>query len=109
MSLVEYAGNVQADASGIGRVRIGPPTAVAYWHVTGMTSVVANSVLTPQLRVYKGYESPSTLVNSTLRAGATVSTQDDIPLAPGEILIFVWSNCTPGAWCTATIRGEQTG
>ncbi len=109
MTLVEYAGNAQADASGVARVTIGPPTAIALWIVTGMTSVVNNSVLTPQLRVYKNYESPGTLCNSSLRAAATVSTQDDVPLSPGEKLIFVWSNCDPGAWCTASIRGEQTG
>lgn len=105
--IIETAANGQADASGVCRVRIGPPTAVAGWLAKGMTSQVSGSVTEAQLLVYKNYESPSSLVNSSVSANTSVSTQDDVPLMPGDALLFVWNNVTPGAWCTATIRGEE--
>ena len=105
--IVENSRQAQANVSGRAEVRIGPPTAVQTWKVAAMVSTVTNSPTESQLLVYKNTESPSQVVNSSVSANNAVSTGDDVILQPGDQLLFVWSGATPGAWCTASIRGES--
>lgn len=98
--------SASADASGIARVKLGPLRAFESWDVK-LTSVAStSSVKVPTVRVYRGAESPSRLIDGTY-TGTLNSTDTPYTLRSGEKVVVVFEKCDVGATCTITVEGES--
>lgn len=95
------------DANGRATVSIGPTVYGARWNVTRLV-VSTTSTAETQLRVYRGSEQASRLVDSTYTANQNTS-ETDVTLGTLETLLFVWTGGDPGAIATAVIEGDQVG
>jgi hypothetical protein len=80
--------------NGIARVTFGPVTFGTSWRIKRLVTTVNIDPLevdaTVQLRVYRLYETPSRLID-TSNSGIDDSSETDILLNTGEKLICVWT------------------
>lgn len=98
--------NAIADASGRAVVTKGPERYGESWSVT-LINTSTNSVLESKLRVYRNVESPTAQVLGTYSGNNdTASGGEAIRVNAGDKLVFVWSNCTVGASCSARLEGD---
>lgn len=96
-----------ADANGRAVVEFQPLRAGEDWHIvrTSIQNAGVNNV--PEARVYRGIESPTTLVEGTF-SGNMDTSDTVIDLRNGERLLVVWSGADAGSQCSATVDGERT-
>jgi len=99
------SGRAVADASGRAQVEMRSALWGEWWRVTN-TSVNGNSTVEPQLKVYRGFVSDSSLIGGSLTGNLDSATGNDV-IQPNEAILFVWTGATPGAQFTATITGER--
>lgn len=99
------SGRATADANGRAQVEMRSAIWGEWWRVRN-TSVNGNSTLEPEVRVYRGFVSDSSLIGGSLTGNLDSATGADI-FQPNEAIIFVWTGATPGAQFTATITGER--
>lgn len=95
------------DANGRASVSIGPTVFGIRWKINRLI-VSTTSTAETQLRVYRGSEQASRMVDSTYTANQNTS-ETDVSLATLESLLFVWSGGDVGAIATAVIEGTQEG
>lgn len=93
------------DANGRAVCTLQPLQAFRRWHVRRMTVTSTSSTLVPTVRVYRGEEIASKLVDGTY-TGTLDHSDTNLILRSGEPLIFVFSAADVGSKCTATVEGE---
>lgn len=99
------SGRATADANGRAQVEMRSAIWGEWWRVTN-ASVSGNSVLEPQLKVYRGFVSDTALIGGSLTGNLDSATGNDV-IQPNESVIFVWTGATPGAQFTATVTGVR--
>ncbi len=97
---------VTLDASGDGRLELGPDQGPPYWNVTKLVVMTDRPGLAPvpQASVYLDAEDSNGLVDSTYD-GSKDSTDVDIDLQRGQHLIAVWSGGQAGDTATLSVTG----
>lgn len=101
------SGSVTFDGSGRGAVSIGPDRAQTWWKVTRLVTSTSDGSAAV-LRVYRTFESPAALLDSS-RSGAGDTSETDFVVAPGDSLLAVYEAGTPGAIGTLVVYGELQG
>lgn len=101
------SGSVTFDSTGRGAVSIGPDRANTWWKVTRLVTSTSDGT-GAKLFVYRTYESPGTLLDST-RVGAGDTSETDFMVLPGETLLAVYSEGTTGTTGTLVVYGELAG
>lgn len=102
--LLEYV-RVVADAEGSAQGDTGPFRYGEAWTVR-LVSTSTTSTAESQLRVYRGVPSDTSLVLSTYSGNSDNAGGSELHIPAGDKLVFVWSNCDPGASCIARIEGD---
>lgn len=102
--LLEYVQGT-ADADGRVSVSTGPAKYGESWTVK-MVTTNTNSTSESQLWVYRGVESSTAMVLSTYSGNQDVAGGSEITVPAQDKLVFVWSNASVGAICTARIEGD---
>lgn len=97
---------VTADAAGRAVATLQPLRAFESWRIRGITVASTSTTSIPEARVYRGSESPSSLVDGTF-TGTLDHSSVTVELHNGERLICVWSGVDVGAQCSLTIQGER--
>lgn len=97
----------QVGANGRAVVTLQPLRAGENWKVTHHSISNTGTVLTPEERLYRGIESPTTLLEGTF-SGNMDSSDTVIDVRNGEALLFIWTGADVGSFCTATVTGERT-
>ena len=105
MSSALQSGTAVIGADGTARITLGPNVYGTKWVIDRMTCF-STSTLATQLRVFLGFENGQLIDNTTLGNNAA-SEVNNLILNAGEVLVWVWSNGTPGAACTGMVFGEQ--
>lgn len=110
MSNLNASGTVTLNASGTGRVTLGPASAPgsAVWHVTGV--IVATNrpgqAPVPRIQVYLDRDDPSGLqgldYDGSFNQGAC-----NLDVSRGQNLIAVWTGGQAGDIATLTVTGTQ--
>jgi hypothetical protein len=108
MELHESATAV-ANSAGKAIARLQPLRAFEKWFVESVAIQSTSTVKSPTFKIYKGSESPSSLVGGTFTGALNSDPQFNRPLGNGEVLLGVWENCDVGASCTMTIEGTKSG
>lgn len=104
---VNNSASATFDDSGRAVVSLGPTVYGVAWEITRVVVSTTSSAQT-QLRVYRGTEQASRLVDSTY-TGNDNTSETDVKLSNLESLLFVWTGGDVGAIATAVIDGTQTG
>lgn len=101
-AVADGTGRAEAD---LGQVPIG-----ASWRNVS-TQVQSDSTLLSQATVYKGISDvPSNQLDATDRLGGNSNSSATAwVILHGENLRVVWTGCTPGAVCSATVNFIQAG
>ena len=97
----EVRGTAAANGEAVGLVSVPWPQR---WKVTRM-STQGNSVLSPELRVYRGLT--GTIIGTSGFANSDTSSEDTLTLGPGETVRVQWNGCTPGSVMRFTVEGER--
>lgn len=107
------SGSATVGADGRATVTVQPLRAFETWHVTKITVNNNGSVLVPAARVYRGFESPTALVEGSY-SGTLDSSDTNIMLETGESLICVWegrvvgtAGADVGSVCTFILNGTR--
>lgn len=93
-----------ANASGRASVITGPEKYGDTWAIELITSA-SNSTVDCQLKVYRGIESETSVIESSY-SGRSDTSPCNHRFGAGEKLIFVWTNCSVGAICSSRIEGN---
>lgn len=93
-----------ADANGKATATLQPLRAFERWAIKRMTIQSTSSTLVPTCKVYRGNETPSSLIDGS-HTGTLDHSDTNIELQNGERLLFVWEGGDAGSVCTATIEG----
>jgi hypothetical protein len=103
--LLEYV-RATANSSGVAEASIGPARYGDSWEIS-LINTTTNSTSESKLKVYRNAVADSAQVLSTYSGNNdTAGGGRDISLRSGEKLVFVWSNATVGAECTARLEGD---
>jgi hypothetical protein len=86
-------------------IQFGPYTANESWDVEHQ-SLSNPGPLIPEVLVYKNVVAPSGFIEGTLN-GINGMSDTSISLMRGEVLYYVWTNCSPGTLCQVTVRGTK--
>lgn len=97
------SGTAVFDASGKAVVRLGPTVYGSRWKVDLM-SVSTTSTLQTTCNVYRDSESAAASLDNT-RTGNLDTSNTDIDLTAGQVILFVWTGGTPGALATVSVSG----
>lgn len=97
-----------ADATGKTVVRLQPMRAFERWHVTGMTVSSTSATRIPTIKIYKGSESRSMMIDNSYN-GQLNHTDCDFWLNNAVALLAVWEAGDVGALAMFTIEGERVG
>jgi hypothetical protein len=94
------------DASGAGRVELGPDRGAPYWNVTKLvvTTSRPGQAPVPSCAVYVDTEDANGLQDTTYD-GSRDATEADIDLQRGQHLIAVWSGGQAGDTATLSVTG----
>lgn len=105
MSRITRDATATALGTGVATARIeGPNSAAGLWRISSM-QVQSTSVLRCEAKVYRSLVSPSAVIGQT-RDGRSDSALGADEIRPGESIIIVWTGCTPGAVCTASMEAD---
>jgi hypothetical protein len=99
--------NATADANGRAVLQFQPLRAGEDWHITRSSVSNSGTVNTPQVKVYRGMETPSTLIEGTF-SGNLDSSDTVYDLRNGEQVLFVFSGADVGSLCSATVDGTRS-
>jgi hypothetical protein len=105
---LDESANGTANAAGKATASLQPLRAFENWHVDSV-SVFSTSVLVSTFKVYRGSESPSTLIGGTYSGNLNSDPSFNKDVRNGERLLGVWEGCTPGAVCTMSVTGTKSG
>lgn len=97
--------SADADATGRAEITLQPLQAFHRWRVKRMTVSTTDTTLVPTVKVYRGGESPSNLVDGTF-TGTLDHSDTDLVLRNGEPLVFVFFQADVGTTCSVTIEGQ---
>jgi len=76
------------------------------WRVRRIVVSSDSDILNPpEMYMYRNYESPTTLLDST-RSGNADTSETDITLRSNEKLLFRWFKGTVGATATVSLSGD---
>lgn len=106
LSLYESATAI-ANAAGRAVAQLQPMRSFEQWKVISSTVQSTSSVLKPTAKLYRGSETPSTIIEGTY-SGSLDSTDKSYKLRNGERVLAVWTGCDVGASCTLTIEGTKS-
>lgn len=70
-----------------------------------VASSTSDTTAPPRLFIYRNYESPSSLIDSTMMAIADTS-ETDVSIGSNEKLVFRWFGGTVGATATVVLTGD---
>lgn len=109
MSDYEEPGRAVADASGNAIVLFACPGPPVRRLTISSIAILSTSTLLPIVTVYDGSVPVSGRVRASSRIGDrnTVLGDSDFLMAGQSINVY-WTGCTPGAVCTAVLRGTTT-
>lgn len=97
------------NSNGDGAAVLQPLTAGETWHVTRMTvqcnSSIANGNI-PEIRVYRRFISPTTMIDSSYDGNLNTSQCDEF-IGNGEQIIAVWTGGDANATGTFVVAGER--
>ncbi len=105
------AASVILDASGGGRLELGPGSGPPYWHLTKVMVKTdrPGRAPVPACSVYLDGEDDASLQGSTYD-GSRDETECDIEMTRGQHLIAVWSGGQAGDRATLSVTGwKETG
>ena len=95
-----------ADASGTARISIGPLRSFERWEIASTTVANTGTALVPTVRVYRGGEAPSRLIDGSYTG--TLDTSDTAyTLLSGEKVLAVFTGASIGTQCTLTVEGKS--
>lgn len=100
------SGRATADASGVARITLQPLTAFEKWRVSSMTVSSNSSPEVPTVKVYKGGETPSALIDGSY-TGTQDRSETNLTLHSGQPLLAVFTGAQIGSTCVFTITGER--
>lgn len=101
------------DATGAGRVTIGPMFSQETWDVQRVAVRVnpvppaTAPVLEPECRVYRGAAVDQNMIDGTY-TGSTNATDAALHMLPGDVVTVAWTAGDVGAVATATLTGLKT-
>lgn len=87
-------------------IQLGPSVTNESWDIEHQ-SVSNPGPLIPEVLVYKNVIAPSGFIEGTLN-GISGMSDTSISLLRGEVLYYVWTNCSPGTTCNVTVRGNKS-
>jgi hypothetical protein len=96
-----------ADANGRAVITFQPLRAGEDWRITRTSIQNTGTTNVPEVRVYRGVEAPTALVEGTF-SGNMDTSDTEIHLRNGEQLLVVWSGADANSSCSATVDGERT-
>lgn len=104
----ELTQTVTADGTGAASVTFqAPNVGPRGLQVVSIALLVSPSPPIPQCIAYRDVITPSNvLARKTAGDRGTFVGQQDV-LYMGQRIVLVWTGCTPGASCTATLRGAR--
>ena len=108
--MLETSQTAIADASGVATIPgFTVPTGRRRFRIASIALYVDVSAPIPEAAAYLGVVSPSALLASRRAGdrGQLIGDSSDT-YYPGQVVIVQWTNCAPGARCTATLRGVST-
>lgn len=107
--LMEYA-SVVLDASGNGRVAIGPKVVREKWSPSQATVSVSSTVLESKCAIYLGVGRVPGQKLGESRTGSSGDTYGfgALALQPGQHIVAVWTGGDPGALATIGVFGEKS-
>lgn len=108
MRELHESASATADANGRAVAKVQPMRAFEKWNIDGYSVASTSSVLVPTVRIYRGSENPSSLVEGTY-SGNLDHSDTKLTLMNGEALLAVWSGADVGAQCTFKITGTREG
>ena len=94
----------KADSNGRASITTGPRKFGESWTIKTMNTSTT-SVSESRLRIYRGVESDSAQLVSTYSGNRDTASGGDIEIPGQDKLVFVWTNCDPGAECTCSFEG----
>lgn len=96
-------------SNGKASITLQPLRAFERWHIRKYSiqcvSPLAVGASTPICKVYRGSEDPTRLIEGTFN-GTLNSSDTDITLETGEIILAVWTGGDVNAQCSFTLQGE---
>jgi hypothetical protein len=96
---------VKLDANGRGVLTFQPARYGEEWVITRMTTY-GNASQEPLVRVYRGAESSTGLVDTSNSGNGDVSDTAELPLFAGETLTVVYEDGSAGATMSFRVEGE---
>lgn len=105
---LQASGSVTLDASGNGRVILGPNIPGVAWTPSGGTCQTSTGVLTPVFNVYLNSVSPGNNQGGSQTGNNDSFVMDGVTLYTGMTLIGVWTGGDSGATGTFNLSGSVT-
>lgn len=106
MTVLQEAKSANADGSGRAAIRLGPFTAFERWQIRRITVQSTSTVLVPTVRIYRGSESRTRLIDGTF-TGTFDHSDTDLLLQTGEELLAVWEGGDASHVATISLEGEK--
>lgn len=106
MTVLQEGKSANADASGRAAIRLGPFTAFERWQVKRITVQSTSTVLVPTVKLYRGSESRTRMIDGTF-TGTFDHSDTDLLLQTGEELLAIWENGDANHVATITLEGEK--
>lgn len=104
------SGRVELNASGQGRITLGPAMPGEYWEinivVVTTTQAATDSVNVPTVTLYRNYVGAGQQVGGTF-SGVMDTASGSISLAGGEKIVAVWDGADANQTGTITITGND--
>lgn len=96
------SGSAVADLTGRAEVTLGQVPVGRRWRFTSVTVTAASTALSTAT-LYRGIgDVPANVLDTTGPAGGNANTTGTIiDIGPGDLMRVVWTDCTPGAACSA--------
>ena len=99
------SGRAIADAAGIATVQLRSQIGGEWWEITSAT-VSGNSVLEPQVKIYRGFISDSFIIGGSASGNLDSGYGSDL-IQPNVSVIAQWTQSTPGSQFTFTVQGQR--
>lgn len=86
-------------------IRFGPTQFGVSWDITRFSCSASQKCV---LAIYRDYVSPTTQINYTTKGIGDTSTQDDVQMQVGQVLIAQWTGGTAGDTVTLSYEGTMS-
>lgn len=108
---LQVGNNVVLDATGGGRITLGPNSSAgpANWHVTGVIVQTNRPGLAPvpSVKIYLDVVSNDNIQGMAYDGSFTPSRSADVKMVRGQFLIAVWAGGQAGDIASLTLTGEK--